>query len=105
MERNSAGRLPRVDRKHILNAYKAGPEAVVSLIEYLQEQFQTTLDEMNSALAHLTEENKKLVARIQVLEEKINKDSHNSNSLLPATDWPGGSAGSDNPAARNRADK
>ncbi len=79
MEGNSAGRLPRVDRKHILNAYKAGPEAVVFLIEYLQEQFQTTLDEMSSALAHLTEENKKLVARIQVLEEKINKDSHNSN--------------------------
>ena len=79
MEGNSAGRLPRIDRKHILNAYKAGPEAVVSLVEYLQEQFQTTLDEMNGALAHLTEENKKLVARIQALEEKINKDSHNSN--------------------------
>ena len=38
-----------------------------------------TLDEMSSALAQLTEANKKLVTRIQVLEEKINKDSHNSN--------------------------
>jgi transposase len=79
MERNNASRLPHIDREHILNAYKAGPEAVVSLVEYLQEQFQGRLDEMSNALAQLTEANKKLVARIQVLEEKINKDSHNSN--------------------------
>jgi transposase len=79
MGANSVGRLPRIDREHILNAYKAGPEAVVSLVEYLQEQFQGTLDEMSNALAQLAEANKKLVARIQVLEERINKDSHNSN--------------------------
>ncbi|MGA2477393.1 MAG: DUF6444 domain-containing protein [Spirochaetia bacterium] len=79
MGEHRAVRLPRVEREHILNAYKAGPEAVVSLVEYLQDQFQATLDEMSEALAQLTEANKKLVARIQVLEEKINRDSHNSN--------------------------
>ena len=79
MGANSGGRLPRIDRQHILNAYKAGPEAVVSLVEYLQEQFQAALDEMGRRLAQLAETNKELVARIQVLEEQVHKDSHNSN--------------------------
>jgi transposase len=76
---NSASRLPRISREHILNAYKAGPDAVVSLVGYLQEQFQGSLDELSNALAELSETNKKLVSRIQALEEKISKDSHNSN--------------------------
>ena len=76
---NDASRLPCISKEHILNAYKAGPEAVISLIEFLQDQFQGSLDEMSKALAQLSETNKKLVDRIQVLEEKINKDSHNSN--------------------------
>src|SRR5271169_6771409 len=79
MGRNSASRLPRISREHILNAYKAGPDAVVSLVEYLQEQFQGSLDELSNTLAELVETNKKLVTRIQALEEKINKDSHNSD--------------------------
>jgi transposase len=77
---NSASRLPRIGKEHILTAYRAGPEAVVSLVEYLQEQFQGSLDELSNALAELSETNKKLVARVQALEEKINKDSHNSNN-------------------------
>ena len=76
---NDASRQPCISKEHILNAYKAGPEAVISLIEFLQDQFQGSLDEMSKALAQLSETNKKLVDRIQVLEEKINKDSHNSN--------------------------
>ena len=68
-----------ISREQILNAYKAGPDAVVSLVEYLQEQFQGSLDELSNGLAELSETNKKLVTRIQALEEKINKDSHNSN--------------------------
>jgi transposase len=75
----SASRLPRIDREHILNAYKAGPDAVVSLIEYLQEQFQDSLEEVSNALAQLSEANKKLAAKVEALEEKINKDSHNSD--------------------------
>jgi hypothetical protein len=66
---NSASRLPRISREHILNAYKAGPDVVVSLIEYLQEQFQGSLDELSNALAELSETNKKLFARIQALED------------------------------------
>jgi transposase len=77
---NSASRLPRIDGEHILNAYKAGPDAVVSLVEYLQEQFQASLDELSSAVAELSETNRKLVARVRALEEKSNKDSHNSNN-------------------------
>ena len=38
---------------------------MISLIEYLQEQFQSMLDELNG--------------RPQALEEKVDKDSHNSN--------------------------
>jgi uncharacterized coiled-coil protein SlyX len=71
--------LPRISREHILNAYKAGPDAVVSLVEYLQDQFQAVLDEMSKALAELSDTNEKLAAKVQGLEEKINKDSHNSN--------------------------
>lgn len=76
---HEAGRLPRIGKEHILNAYKAGPEAVVSLVEYLQQRFAASLDEMSAALNQLSEANRKLVDRIRVLEEKINKDSHNSN--------------------------
>jgi hypothetical protein len=31
----SKRRLPRIERAQILNAYRAGPEAVISLFEYL----------------------------------------------------------------------
>ena len=74
-----ANRLPRISREHILNAYKAGPDAVVSLIEYLQEEFQGSLDELSNALAELSEANRKFADRIQAAEEKNDKDSHNSN--------------------------
>jgi hypothetical protein len=67
---NSASRLPRLGREHILNAYKAGPEAVVSLIEFLQEQFQGSLDEMSNALAQLSEANKK-ISTIMIFFEPI----------------------------------
>lgn len=57
--------MPRIERAQILNAYKAGPEAVVSLFEYLQDTLLAVIEEHE--------------ARIEELEEKINKDSHNSN--------------------------
>lgn len=69
----SAGRLPRISKEHILNAYKAGPEAVISLIEYLQDQH-------DNAIEQLLETIQKLTSRIQALEEKTNTDSHNSNN-------------------------
>src|SRR5208337_338146 len=67
----SKKRLPRIERAQILNAYKAGPEAVVSLFEYLQD----------SLLAIIQEHER----RIEELEHIINKDSHNS-SKPPSSD-------------------
>jgi transposase len=67
----SKNRLPRIEPSQILNAYKAGPEAVVSLFEYLQD----------SLLAIIQEHER----RIEELEHIINKDSHNS-SKPPSSD-------------------
>jgi transposase len=64
--------VPRISREQILNAYKAGPEAVISLIEYLQEQHQSTIEQLLGIIARVT-------ARIESLEAKSNTDSHNSN--------------------------
>lgn len=64
--------LPRIPREQILNAYKAGPEAITSLIEYLQDQHDNTIDQVVDQI-------KKLTQRIKALEEKNNKDSHNSD--------------------------
>jgi transposase len=64
--------LPRIPRGQILNAYKAGPEAVISLIEYLQDQHDNIVDRVVDQITKLTE-------RIKALEEKDNKDSHNSD--------------------------
>jgi hypothetical protein len=65
MGRKSARRLPRISREHILNAYNAGSDAVVSLVEYLQGQFQAALDELSNALAELSETNEKLISKVQ----------------------------------------
>ena len=70
---DSKKRLPRIEREQILNAYSAGREAVVSLFEYLQETLLAVIEEHE--------------ARIEELEERINKDSHNSNKL-PSSDAP-----------------
>ena len=83
---NNASRLPRISREQILNACKAGLETVVSLIEYLQEQFQRSLDEWSNALTELSEVNKKLAARIQALEEKTKRTATTVTSLLPVID-------------------
>jgi transposase len=64
--------LPRIPRAQILNAYKAGPEAIISLIEYLQAQHDNTIDQVVDQI-------KKLTQRIKALEEKNDKGSHNSD--------------------------
>jgi len=66
-------KFSRIGREQILNAYRAGPEAVISLFEYLQETLLTIIEEHE--------------ARIEELEAKLNRDSHNSNKP-PSTDEP-----------------
>jgi Mg2+ and Co2+ transporter CorA len=77
--------LPRIERAQILNAYKAGPEAVVSLFEYLQD-----------TLLALIEEHER---RIEELEQVINKDSHNTCGFTrsPAATFAGCRCGMRNP--------
>ena len=67
----SKNRLPRIERAQILNAYKAGPEAVISLFEYLQDTLLDVIQEHEF--------------RIEELEQIIHKDSHNS-SKPPSSD-------------------
>lgn len=75
MEKENRRRLPRIERAQILNAYRAGPEAVISLFEYLQD-----------TLLNLIEEHER---RIQELERRGHQDSHNS-SKPPSSDGPAG---------------
>jgi len=56
-----------MDREEILAVYKAGPEAVINLIE-----------QQAAIIAKLEE-------RVKSLEERLNKNSHNS-SKPPSTD-------------------
>ena len=50
-----------LSREEILGIYEAGPEAVVALVESLQAQ------------------QAELMVRVQALEARLNKDSHNSH--------------------------
>jgi len=65
--------LPRIERAQILNAYRAGPEAVISLFEYLQDTLLSVIEEHEG--------------RIQELEQRGKQDSHNS-SKPPSSDGP-----------------
>ena len=69
----SKRRLPRIERAQILNAYRAGPEAVISLFEYLQDTLLAVIEEHEG--------------RIQELEQRGKQDSHNS-SKPPSSDGP-----------------
>ena len=80
-------RFPRVEREQILNAYRAGPEAVISLFEYLQDRLLTIIEEHE--------------ARIEELEARLNRDSHDSNKP-PSSDEPRGKFA---PRNRERSDK
>jgi transposase len=69
----SKRRLRRIERAQILNAYRAGPEAVISLFEYLQDTLLAVIEEHER--------------RIQELEQRGKLDSHNS-SKPPSSDGP-----------------
>ena len=65
-----------LDRERILDVYKAGPEAVISLITYLADMYEA-----------LSRQNEVLAQRIKELEERLRTDSHNSNKP-PSSDGP-----------------
>jgi transposase len=58
-------KFPRIEREQILNVYRASPEVVISLLEHLQDGVLAIIEEHE--------------ARIEELEEKLNRDSHSSN--------------------------
>jgi len=65
----------RIPREKILAAYRAGPEAIVSLIQYLQEMHEAELRalraEYDAKLAALSQQ-------VKELQERLHTDSHNS---------------------------
>ncbi len=65
-----------LSREEILAIYEAGPEAVVALVETLL-----------STQAELRQQVQMLTTRVQELETRLNKDSHNSHKP-PSSDGP-----------------
>jgi transposase len=61
---------PAIPRDKILDAYRAGPDAIVSLIQYFQETIEALSQE------------------VKQLQEQLHSDSHNS-SKPPSSDGPG----------------
>jgi len=80
---NVAGPGP-IPREKILAAYQAGPDTIVSLIQYLQDMYEGQLRglqaEYDARLAELAE-------RVRQLQERLHTDSHNS-SKPPSSDGP-----------------
>ena len=64
----------KLTREQILTLYKAGPEAVISLVEYLQD-----------STGFLKDEIERLKERVREVEDQLRKDSHNS-SKPPSSD-------------------
>lgn len=59
-------RRNKLTKDQILTLYKAGPEAVVSVVEYLQD-----------SIVSFQQEIEQLSQRLREVEEQLRKDSHN----------------------------
>jgi hypothetical protein len=58
-----------IPREKILAAYRAGPEAIVSLIQYLQDTYEGELRALQTQLdAH--------AQQLKQLQERLHADSH-----------------------------
>jgi transposase len=69
-----SGHAP-IPREKILTAYRAGPEAIVSLIQYLQDMYEGTLQALQAGYeAKLAA----LAQQVKQLQEQLHTDSHNS---------------------------
>ncbi|MGH3930088.1 MAG: IS66 family transposase [Pseudonocardiaceae bacterium] len=71
-----------------LDAYAAGPEAVVALVERVVEGFSEQLERITARVATLEAENAALRSENAGLRGRLAKDSHNS-SKPPSSDGPG----------------
>ena len=70
-----------------LQAYAAGPEAVVALVEQVVSGFSEQLEQVVSRVATLEAENAALRSEVEALRGRLAKDSHNS-SKPPSSDGP-----------------
>ena len=81
--------VPRPTKEELLAIYRAGPAAVLALVEALLARI-TALEVAHAALeaanAELAQGNAELVARVTHLEARLALDSHNS-SKPPSSDW------------------
>ena len=81
-EGNKVSGLGPIPREKILAAYRAGPDAIVSLIQYLQDMYEVQLRglqaEYDTRLAELIEQ-------LKQLQDRLHTDSHNS-SKPPSSD-------------------
>ena len=64
--------MKRLTHKEILEIYHAGPEKVIELVDALFEVIEKKL----------SEQIQQLQIRVKTLEERLAKDSHNSNKPL-----------------------
>ena len=75
----TSARAP-IPREKVLAAYRAGPEAIVSLIQYLQDLHEAELRELRAMIETLSQQ-------VKQLREQLHSDSHNS-SKPPSSDGP-----------------
>ena len=75
----ASGRAP-IPREKILAASRAGPEAIVSLIQYLQDLHEAELREVRVMIDTLSRQ-------VKQLQQQLHSDSHNS-SKPPSSDGP-----------------
>ena len=74
--------MDRPTRDELLAIYRAGPEAVIALVEALLDRI-AGLEQANARLEQTVDA---LQARVQQLEDRLAQDSHNS-SKPPSSDW------------------
>lgn len=85
--------LPRPTQEELLAIYRAGPVAVVALVEALLDRIAA----LEVANAELAQANADLATRVKHLEDRLALDSHNS-SKPPSSDWgPRGTPGRPQP--------
>jgi transposase len=72
---DSKKRELKISKEQINILYKAGPDAILSLITYLQTLYNDLVNKVEAQQRIIEEQEK----RIKQLEETTHKDSHNSN--------------------------